>query len=553
VFEGLNVSRSVELAVSVVTFSAVALLLKAKAPLALDRAFRALESRKCWVFGVYAVLAAFGVLLLLNTAYPGYLDHAEPSIASVAWLVRIGQPLYHSFDSAARYSLLYGPSSYLIYAAALWVGGGSTLSLKVAVLCANVVMVYFLWRSYRAVLDARRALFVVALVLLFIFVPRPNHYLLQVRADVLMMCAMSIALFGVTRRSGMAGPAALAIGVAFLVDTKATACLYAIPLFATLLSQRGWKLSFAVGLSVVGLSALPFLMPNVSASQYLRWVGHASGHPSTLFDLVSTLRTLPILSAPLFLLLGPTPWRDPKIVAHVRQNRFVLLTLAVCSALAVAASSRIGAGSHHLLPFVPVVGYECARLYVATDLAFAKRSPWLFRYLCACLALVIAVRIGGGLIDIGGSWYTRWRDTRETSNEVRSLLHRFPKHDVAMGYGDTAAPVTFFRAEIVFATDRLLVDELALSDMDLDGIPLPAATTEAIATCSTHVWLIPKGKPPFTLPNTFADLYPRLVARKPLFNDAFRSAFAGHYSKKESTAHFDVWVCDNRTASVALR
>jgi len=66
------------------------------------------------------LLTIFAGLLLANTAFPGYLDQAEPNIATVAWLVRQGEPLYHSFDSADRYSLLYGPGTYLPYAAALW-------------------------------------------------------------------------------------------------------------------------------------------------------------------------------------------------------------------------------------------------------------------------------------------------------------------------------------------------------------------------------------------------------------------------------------------------
>ena len=46
---------------------------------------------------------------------PQQSDYAEPTMTSVAWLFRIGKPLYHAFDSAERY-LSYGtvpwPSSF---------------------------------------------------------------------------------------------------------------------------------------------------------------------------------------------------------------------------------------------------------------------------------------------------------------------------------------------------------------------------------------------------------------------------------------------------------
>src|SRR6185369_13172576 len=101
---------------------------------------------------------------------------------------------------------------------------------------------------------------------------------------------------------------------------------------------------------------------NVSISQYAQWLRRATGHPSAIGDLMSTLRTLPILLAPLLLILGPTPWKDPKLVAWLRQNLLVLLVLVPCVALAVMASTRIGAGSHHLLPFIPLLGYLYAEL-----------------------------------------------------------------------------------------------------------------------------------------------------------------------------------------------
>ena len=43
---------------------------------------------------------------------PGFLDHMEPSIAIVV-SSRTGKQIYHSIDSAERYSEMYGPMVYV--------------------------------------------------------------------------------------------------------------------------------------------------------------------------------------------------------------------------------------------------------------------------------------------------------------------------------------------------------------------------------------------------------------------------------------------------------
>jgi hypothetical protein len=537
--------RTARLAAALGAFALVLLLLEVFAPSWLDRARRLLSSTRLLVVVSLSLLAIFAGLLLVITTFPGYLDQAEPNITLVAWLVRRGAPLYHSFDSADRYSLLYGPGAYLPYTAALWLGGAATLSVRCVVLLSNLVMLYFLWRTARSLFDAPRALVMLWLVLLFILVPRPNNYLFQVRADILLMTAIAVALFGATRRSGIAAPVALALSTAFIIDTKATAVIYALPLFALLVQRRGLRLTLGIGLATLAVAGLPFLLPNVSLSQYAQWLRRATGHPSTMADLNSTLRTLPILFAPLFLILGPTPWREPKLIAWLRQNLLVLLALVPCLALAVLASSRIGAGSHHLLPFVPLLGYLYAELGQASGWYFLKTWPRLSFYVTSCLTVVVLTRVVGGLMEVSPTWRS-WHEAIAIRSELRSVLVRFGPGKVGMGSGDTTSQLTYFRPELVFAGQKFVLDDVALSDMMMDGMPIPAATVAALANCTTPVWLIPRGQQPFMVPSLFAGYDPSLVGPEPMFSPAFREAFSSRYQKAESTTNFDVWICASK-------
>jgi hypothetical protein len=523
-------------------------LLRLGAPAVLDRALRTLESPKCWVPASVAIFAAFLAFLLLNTAFPGYVDHLEPTIASVSWLVLKGAPLYHGLDSPDRYTLLYGPTSYLPFAGALWVGGSTVWSLKVLVLLADLAIVYFLGLTYRTVLSRRASLLVLSLVLVYMFVPHPNTYLFQIRGDVLIVCSVAVGLYAVSSESRWAGPLLLSLAAAFAVDAKFTAFLYLIPLYARLNARRGWRVVLGSVVVALGLSALPFLLPNVSLRLYLTWVYEGLRHPRSIGDLMSTVRTFAVLALPPLLIAGYRPWKSPATLEHLRQNRGPLLALASCLLLVVLLSSKLGAGPHHLLPFVPVLGYECALLWVATRAPWSAQRHMLFRYCWGCIATFAVVRASSGLAETSWMCLANWASSRAVTADVQAILNRSGGRRIEMGYGEREDSVTFFRPPLVFADDHLTVDDQALNDMQLADIQIPEATVDELVACTTEQWLIPKGEEPFALVNHYNVLAPELFPARPLFTPAFREAFTRVYRRGGSTEFFDLWVCDRAGA-----
>ncbi|MCB1150569.1 hypothetical protein KDK88_03435, partial [bacterium] len=71
------------------------------------------------------VLAAFAAFGVWYAEQPGFACEVEPQVATVSALMNDGAPVYHTVDAAERYSILYGPSLYLVTGALLEVFGPS--------------------------------------------------------------------------------------------------------------------------------------------------------------------------------------------------------------------------------------------------------------------------------------------------------------------------------------------------------------------------------------------------------------------------------------------
>jgi hypothetical protein len=527
---------------SLLGFTLVVLLLGLGAPTRVSQLLRALESRRFAVSASIAVLTAFTAALVLNAAYAGYLDHAEPTIASVSWLLSKGIPIYHPIDSADRYSILYGPTTYLPYAGAMWLGGGRISTLKIVILAANVGTLAFLWRAYRTIWGRDGALLTTSLVLVFLFVPRPNTYLFQVRGDVLIVTSVAAGLYAASCRSRWGG-VVLSLAAAVAIDAKVSGFLYFVPVFLRFAERRGWRATLTTALGALGIAALPFLLPNVSLPRYWAWFQESTRHPRSLGDLMSSVRSLAALALPLLLIAGSRPWRSPSIVAYWRAGRPRLLALAVCVAIVVVLSSKLGAGPHHLLPFIPVLGYEYALLYRASRARWSEQRPRLFRFGGGALAVFVVVRVSGVLGETCSLVRGEWARAPAVLADVEAVASRYAPRRVEMGYGEREEGVTLSRLPLVVANNHVTVDDVAVDDMQLAGLEVPPATVDELGTCSTAVWLIPKGEAPFRLENFYRHLAPGVVPDRPLFSGAFRDAFLRTYRKDASTEFFDLWVC----------
>ena len=518
-------------------------------PSALQKLRDVVGSKRFWLPGSLVFLAGFLVFLGFTTLYPGYLDHVETNIAAVSAIFGHGAPLYHDLASPQRYSLLYGPISYLPFTLALRVLGGTLLSLKIVVLLCNVGLLILLWGSYRKQLDGPRGVLAVAAMVALLMSGEP--YLFQVRGDVLMVLSVALGLFGVLTSSPWKSWVFLALATGLCFGVKITGVLYFVPLFVLLYRRHGLR---SATLAVVGtglIGCLPFTFPGISAANYLLWLHEASLHPLRGVEFLSNLRTSVTILLPVVLLLWRFHESDrQKFAVYLREERILLLGLVGSIGLVTILASKFGSGNHHLLPFYPLIGYVCCDLYGRIDAPGAVRTASyssLARAVCwLWLASTVVTRIPVEFLLTERKLVGRWSLGTAVTRDLAEIMHDHPGDRIEMGYGQTY-PLSFYRPTLIFAGNPLTLDAPALDDMQLSGLAIPKGTIEYIGSCQTQIWLFPKGEAPFVIPNIYVDA--RIFPTRNLFEDVFRQAFLQHYQKVGSSEYFDLWACRENSSA----
>src|SRR5512145_1637874 len=85
--------------------------------------------------------ALFAAVLAIYITVPAFVDHVEPSIASLSWLAVQGGRLYPDASGPDMYGLPYGPVLFLANGAVMKVFGPGLAAAKLAGAISAVVAV----------------------------------------------------------------------------------------------------------------------------------------------------------------------------------------------------------------------------------------------------------------------------------------------------------------------------------------------------------------------------------------------------------------------------
>lgn len=514
---------------------------------------KTIRSLLCAVF-----LAAYLTTLVGSTTYAGYLGHVEPNIASVAFVLLKGAPLYHAVDFAQRYSMLYGPMSYLPYTLALDVLGASILSLKLVVFIANILLLWLLWRCYRPLLNPLDTLLVLTAVITFLLIS--ETYVFQVRGDILIVLSVALGLFAVLTTSKWISVPLLALACAFSFDIKFTALFYFFPLYVLFIRRHGWRFAALAGIGAAVFGFIPFLFSQISLARYLEWLHWASRHPLTRVEVVNELKVLSFVLAPFGLLLWGLAQRSRNTLArYLHENLVFLATLGTCLVPVAISASTIGAGPHHFMPFYPIAGFVWADIYREIKGLPITKTVTRISFLCLLwfwLAAALVWQIGGGIPHVVMEVLApRSRSAAaDVTSDLEKVMQNHPGKTIEMGYGDwnSKYELTYFRSMLVFAGNPFTIDPVALADMQLSGLEIPSSTLEYLQQCKTQIWLIPKDDPPFDLTNVFSLIDPRVFPNHRVFSDEFRRIFFERYRKQSPSKFFDLWECEAESGQRAI-
>ena len=510
-----------------------------------------------WLSLAGITLLVYALAVAAVASYPVTVDAVEATVASTAYLVLHGTPLYTGLADPARYSLLYGPMCTLPLAAALALFGGTLAALKTALVIFNLALLTTLWLTFRRVLPASPALVATAGTAAALMMK--NMAVFLIRGDAPLALTVALALLATSFRRRPAAVAVFALAAAWAIDIKFTAVFYLLLPAYFLLKRQGRLAALATALLTGALALLPFALPQVSLRNYLLWLHEASHHPLGLRLFAMNVIEDLILLTPIALLLLASLRTQPEQVRQLlRRHWLPAALLLVGLAGTTLVGSKIGAGRSHLNPDALLAFYTAAVFWRRLGRQ-AVTSSLLPAF--AVYALFLIVPAVSQLAELWPICIRRHALAVSVNQDITALLAASAGRTLQMAYDFSGGPnpvddFTLFKTRLVFAGQPLTVDPGGLFDMGLSGLPIPPATIQAIHACQTQTWLVPRNTVPFSLYNTYFYDVPKRFPDPLLFSPAFRQAFFATYQRTGTTRYYDLWTCtqplNERSQSIVM-
>ena len=464
-----------------------------------------------------------GVALFYLFTVP-YFDLVEPAISSVAWNYFLGHPLFHDPDAAARYSMAYGPGSYLVEVASLSVFGPGPFSAKLPFVFAGLASCGLMADALRRKLGLVTSLYVTAALAIAMLGFAPVSF--WVRPDPVVLLAVIVGIWCVERMPNRFLGLALGIALGIAVLFKAYAPIFFLPLLIALWrrSGTGGLLPFLIA-AIIPAPVVFFLFPRISLANHLHWIlmeTHQKLDPQLAFLNVEWLILYlcwPVTA--LYLLrsrLTPGLWVDWAAVILV-------------SCLAALLGSKFGAGASYMLPAAPLIIWKGIDLYTlrrGDTVSGPEKSIHSVAFagqICAFMILGLA-----GLFAMG-SFFQATRSEAAVRQDLIGLLKQYPGVKAAVGDEGMSRPANNYRwsyfPDAIYRGNPLELETPAVVPMTLTRIPFPPATYDLLEHKFYAVWFFPANAEPF-------GGFP--------YSAAFHDAFMRNYQFKTTDGFYDTWV-----------
>lgn len=467
------------------------------------------------------VTAGYFIVLAEYLIYPGFVDHVEATVSSIAWLGMHGHPFYPNWTKEGVYGLVYGPALYLLQGIFLLVAPTITglKLLSVAALFGAFSIVFIVVKQKT---KSRLTSLLFLATLLIQFVPL-GEFVYWTRAEPFLIFLTAAALLVAVKLRPL--PAGILIGVLAGIATgfKVHGCLYVAPVaFMTIARGKTARdqmfLTIIIGACATAFALLPFCLNNMSFIGYLRYLSVAAHHDLRPAALKSNILFALVLLMPIVSILF---WRK----SAIGSSEFWLLVglpISIATAIVVASVS----GPYHLLPFAPICLYAIAVVSPAVEIRGIIAAVFLLFFL--------SFGIEGSILNahLFTNYYRHSRTDPGKIFELQAYLDKFPKAEIGVS-DDFHNSDANYRIFSVLSGHALHVDFTAWEDLAYVGVD-ESVVRRFIERCEVPTWILPLGKP-FTKVSWYTN--------EPLLSEQFRQVFATNYRLVQKGRAYQMWKC----------
>jgi hypothetical protein len=311
--------------------------------------------------------------------------------------------------------------------------------------------------------------------------------------------------------------------------------LYLLPSGFLVLSEISSSLAAArgtviAGLICVGVIAIATIFDYEVVVNYINYVLMlAPAHPSIRSEFLNSFAF--VLALFMLILLG-------HVLAKSRPQRsqlFHLAGLALAAGIALVPASKLGAGPHHMIPFIPHAMFMVAQTLDRPN-EFRTASSRSLGARILVLQLVTVVLFVPQLAELVLELVQN-QPQRAIREELVGISERYPEALIAPGSFEDY-PDYFFQPIVVARTGKLLVDAGPYMDLKLANVS-DQPFVEILRACRIRQWIVP-GAQPWTMGSYFMDDR----TEKSMFSDNLRNTFLATYRLVDRSSHYSVWQCD---------
>jgi hypothetical protein len=469
----------------------------------------------------YSTFAFFFLFVLIGTIYlfyPNYLNHVEPTVASLGVVMRSGDFLYPLPVGSYPYNgILYGPALFEIQAIFQCFGLSTLVSSKLPGLIAFIFSGLILLRLNKNLIYRGYLLY------LFPF----GLMLFWNRAEPLLLLIVSFSLLlGNKYSNNKYLPILMGIlgGAASAMKMHGAAYVFAAYL-ATVLSAGVSIFSIILFFIFSVLSFFAFFIPqNVSFIAFWGYLKLAGTNHGLSFRLwLESFVYLVFLIFP-FLLF----WRRAKAERFARIILFLILGIEFC--ITIVAAKR-GNGFYHLLPLIPINAFIITKINKNE-----ANGNGLINVLYVSLIFISLLTV---LLDFVLPMAKSWRQFSDAKKEVVYFERKYT--GMMMGVtNNNEYPYSFLR---VILRNRQ-IDYAAYMDFQISGIN-DDTLVEDLKTCKINFVLLSNNRAFFSMNNYYTG--------KALFSEKVREAFAYKYKCAENGRYYSVYTCSDSAKRVSKR